>query len=255
VKKPAADLPAKAGSYKSVASGFSRKQVQSTLAALKALANTRVLDDLSARYGIFAKKAYGVSMANMLKMAKQIGSDHDLAVALWETGWYEARMLATLIDDPDQVSAAQMDRWCGDFDSWAICDTACFKLFDRVPHAWKKVKPWCTKKDEFVRRGGFALLACLALHDREGGNQPFLEGLKLVERGATDERNFVKKGVSWALRSIGRRNAALRSAATEVAERLADSENPASRWVGKDALRDLSIRRTAVRRKGGGRKH
>ena len=228
--------------------------VKATLSALERLGTSRVLDDMSARYGIFAKKAYGVSMANLLKMAKQIGPDHDLAVALWETGWYEARMLATLIDDPARVSAAQMERWCREFDSWAICDTACFKLFDRVPHAWKKVKPWCSKKDEFVRRGGFALLACLALHDREAANQPFLEGLKLVERGATDERNFVKKSVSWAIRSIGRRNPALRAAATTLAVRLAQSDQAASRWVGKDALRDLSIRRTAVRRKGGGRK-
>lgn len=231
-----------------------KQDVKMTLAALERLGNSRVLDDMSSRYGIFAKKAYGVSMANMLKLAKGIGRNHELAVGLWETGWYEARMLATLIDDPARVTAAQMDRWCHDFDSWAICDTACFKLFDQVPHAWKKVKPWCAKKDEFVRRGGFALLACLALHDKAAPNGPFLDGLRLIERGAGDDRNFVKKGVSWALRSIGRRNQALRTAATELARSLADSDEPARRWVGKDALRDLSIRQPAVRRKGGSRK-
>ena len=133
-----------------------------------------------------------------------------------------------------------MDRWCRDFDNWGICDTVCFKLFDQSPHAWAKVTAWSRKTGEFEKRAAFALLASLAGHDKTSGDRPFLDGLRLVERAATDERNFVKKGVSWALRRIGTRNAALRAAAIEVSARLANSSNPAARWVGKDGLRDLT---------------
>lgn len=187
------------------------------------------------------KKYYGVSMANLKALAKRLGRDHDLALALWETGWYEARMLASLVDQPERVTVAQMDRWVKDFDNWGICDTVCFCLFDRSPHAHGRVERWCGKRNEFEKRAGFALLACLALHDKTSGDEPFVRGLLLVEQGAGDDRNFVKKGVSWALRAIGLRNAALRKAAVEVAGRLAVASESAggARWVGKDALRAL----------------
>jgi 3-methyladenine DNA glycosylase AlkD len=133
-----------------------------------------------------------------------------------------------------------MDHWCRDFDNWAICDTVCFQLFDRTPHAWAKVAQWHDKRAEFVKRAAFALIASLAGHDKQAGDEPFLEGLRLVERAASDERNFVKKGVSWALRGTGRRNAPLHAAAMAVARRLAESADAAARWVGRDALRDLS---------------
>jgi 3-methyladenine DNA glycosylase AlkD len=133
-----------------------------------------------------------------------------------------------------------MDRWCRDFDSWAICDTACFHLFDRTAHAWRKVALWANRRDEFVKRAAFALLASLALHDKETEDEPFARCLPLIERAADDSRNFVKKGVSWALRGIGRRSASLHMAAVELAQRLADSSTPAARWVGKDALRELT---------------
>jgi 3-methyladenine DNA glycosylase AlkD len=133
-----------------------------------------------------------------------------------------------------------MDRWCKDFDNWGICDTLCFCLFDRTPHAWAKVAQWRNKRDEFQKRAAFALLASLAGHDKSASDEKFLEGLKFIEEGAADERNFVKKGVNWALRRIGTRNAALRAAAVEVAGRLAESKDAAPRWVGKDALRELT---------------
>ena len=133
-----------------------------------------------------------------------------------------------------------MDTWCDDFDNWAICDTACFALFDRTPHAWAKVEKWARSRDEFVRRAAFALLASLTVHDKRAGDEPFAKGLVLVERAASDERNFVKKAVNWALRSIGKRSAALNRAAIDVAKRLGESTNPAARWVGKDALRELA---------------
>ena len=198
-----------------------------------------------ARYGIVAKKIYGVSVKDLRAFAKQYRGDHELALQLWDTGSHEARMLAAFIDDPAAVTSAQMDRWARDFENWADCDTTCFHLFDRSPLAWRKVELWSTRRSEFVKRAAFALLASLALHDRETGDARFLTALPLIEREAHDDRNFVKKGVSWALRSIGHRNARLRKAAIKVAERLAKSKDASERWVGKDTLRDLT--RSTVR--------
>jgi 3-methyladenine DNA glycosylase AlkD len=196
--------------------------------------------DGMARYAIVAPKAFGVSMATMQQLAKRIGRDHDLAAALWATGWYEAQMLTAFVDEPERVTAAQMDRWAKDFDNWAVCDTLCFKLFDRTPHARRKIEQWSTRREEFVKRAAFALLASVALHDKRAPDAPFVRGLRLIERAADDERNFVKKGVSWALRSVGARNSTLHKKSLELAKRLAESSNPAARWVGKDTLRDLT---------------
>jgi 3-methyladenine DNA glycosylase AlkD len=140
-----------------------------------------------------------------------------------------------------------MDRWARDFDNWAICDTLCFHLFDRTPHAWKKVEQWSRHREEFVKRAAFALLASVALHDKNAPDAPFTRSLRLVEQAATDDRNFVKKAVSWALRSIGRRNRVLHAPAVDAARRLSESAEPAARWVGKDALRELT--RAAVRKR------
>ena len=136
-----------------------------------------------------------------------------------------------------------MDRWARDFDNWAVCDTACFHLFDRTPHAFDRSTRWAGRREEFVKRAGFALLASVALHDKKAADEPFLRALPLIERAADDERNFVKKGVSWALRGIGKRNAKLQAAATEVAQRLSTSPHPAARWIGKDALREFAKRK------------
>jgi 3-methyladenine DNA glycosylase AlkD len=193
-----------------------------------------------ARYAIVAPKVYGVSMATMQSLAKELGRDHDLAVALWKTGWYEARMLTAFVADPAKLTAAQMDAWTKEFDNWAVCDTLCFKLYDKSPLAWRKVDQWSGRKDEFVNRAGFALLASLAVHDKRAPDEPFIERLPLIERAATDSRNFVKKGVSWALRSIGHRNQKLNKAAKDLATKLAGSGDASARWVGKDALKDLS---------------
>src|SRR5262245_15588931 len=169
-----------------------------------------------ARYGLPADRAFGVSVGAIRATAKQLGRDHQLAIALWRSGWYEARMLATMVDDPALVTPAQMDSWCEDFDSWGICDTACFVLFDRSPHAFRKVAEWAHRKEEFVRRGAFALLASLALHDKSSTDAPFMKCFPLIERAARDDRNFVKKGVSWALRGVGSRSAALHRRAIAV---------------------------------------
>ena len=196
--------------------------------------------DGMARYAIVAPKAFGVSVGDIRALGKTVGRDHALADALWKTGWYEARMLVGFVADPARVTPAQMDRWARDFDNWAICDHLCFHLFDRTPHAWRKIAQWGRSRDEFVKRAAFALLASVALHDKEAPDARFLATLPLVERAAADERNFVKKGVSWALRGVGRRNKALHGPAVAVARRLAASDASAPRWVGKDALRELT---------------
>lgn len=214
--------------------------INAALAWLEEHSSPKIRDEMLPRYGINAPKAFGVSVANLHKLAKIVGRNHEFALALWETGWYEARMLAALVDEPERVTPSQMDKWCRDFDNWGICDTVCFHLFDRVPHAYGKVEQWARRRDEFVRRGAFALMASLALHDKQASDENFTKWFPLIEEGANDDRNFVKKGVSWALRGIGKRNAKLKSAAIKVAQRLASSSQASARWVGKDALRDLS---------------
>jgi 3-methyladenine DNA glycosylase AlkD len=205
-----------------------------------------------ARYGIVAEKVFGVSVGTLRSLSKELGRDHELALALWDSGWYEARMLTAFVDEPDRVTPAQMDRWCRDFDNWAICDALCFHLFDKTPHAFAKVKQWAKRKDEFEKRAAFALLASVAAHDKSAPEEAFVRCLPLVERAAIDERNFVKKGVSWALRGIGHRTPTLHAAAIALAQRLAASAEPAARWVGKDTLRDLQrplvLRKVAARR-------
>jgi len=216
-----------------------KNEVREVLAELKRLASKRVRDEMGPRYGIHTKKAFGVPVGVMQKVAKRYGRNHELALALWDTGWYEARMVASFVDEPERVTPAQMDRWCRDFDNWGIVDTVCFKLFDRTPHAFEKVEQWSRRSDEFGKRAGVVLLACLALHDKSAGDAAFARCLPLVERAASDERNFVKKGVSWALRAIGRRNRKLYAAAVVMARRLAASKETAAKWVGKDVLREL----------------
>ena len=199
------------------------------------------------RFAIPSNKAFGVSVAALRIEAKELGRSHELATALWASGWYEARMLACFVDEPAQVSAAQMDRWCRDFDNWAIVDTACFALFDATPHAWGKVAAWAGKRAEFEKRAAFALLWSLAVHDKTAGDAPFIDGLKLIEQAAADPRNFVKKAVNMALRAIGKRNPALNAAAVETATRLGASSDATARWIGKHALVELTSPAMAAR--------
>jgi 3-methyladenine DNA glycosylase AlkD len=228
-----------------------KKEAQAVLSSLERMGTRHDRENL-AKFGITASKAFGVSVANIRVLAKRLGRNHELAAALWETGWYEARMLTSFVDDPARVTPSQMDRWCRDFDNWGICDTVCFHLFDKTPHAGAKVVQWSDSRHEFVKRAAFALLASLALHDKRAGDELFVRCLPLVERAATDERNFVKKGVSWALRLIGRRNLALNAAAVDVARRLSASPAAAARWVGRDAFKELTsplvLRKLAARR-------
>jgi len=195
-----------------------------------------------ARYAIPQDNALGVSMADMKKLAKEMGRDHALATALWDSGIYEARTVACLVEEPALVTGAQMERWCKAFDSWAIVDTACFNLFDRVAPRWDKLQPWAAKQGEFQKRAGFALLWALALHDRQADDAQFRAGLDLIDAHAGDGRNFVKKAVAMALGAVGRRNAGLAKASLALATRLAASDDPARRWIGKDARKALAAR-------------
>lgn len=214
------------------------ERLDEALGALRKRASKTTRDGM-ARFAIPSDNALGVSMSDIQAIAKRVGHDHDLADALWATGIYEARTLAAYVDDPEKVTAAQMDRWCRDFDNWAIVDTLCFVLFDRTPHAWRKVVQWSSRRGEYEKRAAFALLASMALHGRLADDATAVEGLKLIERAASDERNFVIKGASWALRSIGRRNLSVHAQAVALCKRLAASDVASERWLGKDALRDL----------------
>ncbi|HEY5712231.1 MAG TPA: DNA alkylation repair protein [Allosphingosinicella sp.] len=212
--------------------------LEEALAALEGRGEARIRDGLG-RYGVStADRVIGVPMGGIQLVGKECGPDHALAAALWKTGVYEARMLTAYVGDPALLTSGEMNRWTRDLDNWAVCDTLCFKLFDRSPHAFDMIDRWADDPAEFVKRTAYALLASLALHDKKSGDEPFLTRLVLIEAAATDNRNFVKKGVSWALRAIGgRKSPTLRAAARELADRLSASTDRSSRWVGKDAQR------------------
>ena len=215
-----------------------KNEVEAALEWLKAHSSQTTLEGMS-RYAIPSDHAIGVAMRDIKALGSQLGRNQELAAALWKTGGYEARMLASFVGDPARITAAQMDRWCKEFDNWAICDAMCFNLFDRTPHAWDKVEKWSASKEEFVKRTAFALIWSLTVHDKAAADERFLNGLVLIERAAGDERNFVKKAVNMALRATGKRNRALHAAAVAVARRLSESSDATARWVGKDAVREL----------------
>ncbi|MEO7997122.1 MAG: DNA alkylation repair protein [Gemmatimonadaceae bacterium] len=222
----------------SVKSESSGQQANSIVTWLKRNA-TKATRDGMVRYGIPADNAFGVPVGVMLKYAKSLGRHHDVAMALWETGCYEARMMASYLSEPERMSPAQMDAWVNDFDSWAICDTVCWHAFERSPYAWEKITKWSRMSGEIQKRTGVALLATMALHIKTIDDEKFADMLSLVERAAQDERNFVSKGANWALRAIGLRSERLRHDARELAAQLSESENAWTRWVGKDALKKL----------------
>ena len=200
-----------------------------------------------ARYGIRSAKVLGISVAVIRSRAKALGRNHDLAAALWKTGVMELRLLAALVDDPALVTEAQMEAWVREFDSWALCDGVCCVLFDRTAFAASKARAWVRRRDEYVRRAGFVLMAGLATHDKSAPDRLFLSFLPLIENRASDPRNLVRKAVNWALRGIGKRNLALNAAAVEVARRLVARDEASARWVGRDALAELTSEKTLAR--------
>ncbi len=213
--------------------------VDSILQELRRRGSPKAREGMS-RFGIQTSKALGVSIPQIRDLAKKIGIDHELAQQLWITGIHEARILATMVDDPAKVSEGQMDKWALDFDSWDVVDGCCGNLFDKTKFAIGKAHEWSKRKEEYVKRAGFVLMAELAVHDKKASNKTFLDFLPVIVREASDERNFVKKAVNWAVRQIGKRNSALNAAAIRTCHEIAKSESRSAKWIAADALRELT---------------
>jgi 3-methyladenine DNA glycosylase AlkD len=192
------------------------------------------------RFGINVDRALGIKVTDLRKLARRIEKSHDLAMQLWDSGIHEARLLATMIDDPFAVTEIQMEKWVADLDSWDMVDQACNNLFRRTPFAHSKAAAWAARDEEFVKRAGFAMMAVLAVHDRSSGDTVFQEYLDLVERESSDGRNFVKKAVNWALRQIGKRSPDLWSKAMDSVGRIESQGTSSARWIAADAGRELS---------------
>lgn len=208
-----------------------------------------------ARFGIETEHALGISVTELRAYARTLGRDHDLAAALWSSGIHEARVLATLVDDPALVTEAQMDDWVADLDSWDLCDGLCGNLFDRTPFAFDKAIAWSRREEEFVKRAGFALMAWAAVHRKDTDDAPFVGFLPRIEAEATDDRTYVKKAVNWSLRQIGKRNATLNRRAIATARRIGRIDARAARWIAADALRELqseAVRERLARRGSSG---
>ncbi len=212
--------------------------VKEILDKLKSQARPDQLEGM-ARYGMKPDRRLGVSVPYMRKLAKETGRDHKLALELWQTGIVEARMVAALVDEPDKVTEQQMEDWVRDFNSWDVCDQVCMNLFEKSPLAWKKVRDWSEREEEFVKRAAFSLIACLAWHNKTADDEKFMEWLTIIKHGATDERNFVKKAVNWALRTIGKINTNLNKAAIATAREIQKLDSKAARWIAADAIREL----------------
>jgi 3-methyladenine DNA glycosylase AlkD len=212
--------------------------VERVVAELRRLGTKRNVEGM-ARYGIRAAKVFGVSKPKLDALAREIGKNHSLGLALWATGIQDAKILAGLISEPGKVTASQMELWVRDFDNWDTCDGTCCHLFVFAKDAWPKAFAWTKREEEFQKRAGFALAAYLAYRDKSAGDTKHLKFLKVIEREARDERNFVRKAVNWALRNIGKRNPRLNRAAIAAARRLMKKESRAARWIAADGLREL----------------
>jgi 3-methyladenine DNA glycosylase AlkD len=206
---------------------------------LKSLSDPRAVEGM-ARFGINPHNTYGVSVPNLRKTAREAGKDHALALQLWESGIHEARILASMVDDPKAVTEEQVESWVKGFDSWDVCDQCCMNLFDKTPFAYRKAVEWSSREEEFVKRAGFALMARLAQSDEKAKDEQLEEFLPIIKREASDNRNFVRKAVNWALRQIGKRNAHLNELAIETAREIQQMDSKSARWIASDALRELT---------------
>lgn len=206
---------------------------------LKSHANPDALAGM-ARYGIRTDNTLGIKIPTLRKIARDIGKNHDLAGDLWNTGIHEARILAAYVDEPKQVTESQMERWVSEFDSWDICDQVCSNLFDRTPFAYRKALEWSRREAEFIKRAGFVLMASLSVHDKKASPDKFRQFFPAILEAATDERNYVKKAVNWALRQIGKRSLELNTEAIQLAQEIKRVDSNSARWIASDALRELT---------------
>ena len=214
-------------------------QFEEVLDRLKTLANPEAVDKMK-RFGITANNTYGVSIPDLRILSKEIGKNHPLALKLWSSGIHDARLLASLIDDPKKVTEQQMESWAQDFNSWDICDQCANNLFRKTQFAYQKVAEWSSRKEEFIKRTGFAILASLAVHDKKKEDKEFIKFLEIIKMEATDERNFVKKAINWALRQIGKRNLNLNRKAIETANEIKTIDSKSAKWIASDAIRELT---------------
>jgi len=216
-----------------------RMDSDAILCRLRSLSNQENVAGM-ARFGINTKNTYGISIPDLRKIAKEVGRNHELALRLWRSGIHEARILASMIDDPKKVTSVQMERWVRDFDSWDVCDQCCSNLFDKTSIASTKALEWSSRKEEFMKRAAFALMAALAAHDRTTDDSQFMAFLRVISVQSDDERNFVRKAVNWALRQIGKRSNGLNKAAIATAKKIQQHQSKSARWIAADALRELT---------------
>jgi len=221
-------------------------QYKEILDKLKILSNPKNKEGM-ARFGINIDKTFGISIPNLRNLAKQIGKDHQLAQDLWNSGYHEARILACMIDDASLINEQQMNSWVKDFDSWDVCDQVCMNLFDKSKFAQKKAVEWSKRKEEFIKRAGFSLMACLAFHDKKMKDEEFNKFFEIIKRESTDDRNFVKKAVNWALRQIGKRNLKLNRIAIQTAKDIQKMESKTAKWIAADALRELKSKKKKMK--------
>ncbi len=212
--------------------------VEEVLKKLRAQAKPENVGGMT-RYGMIADRRLGVSVPDMRKIAKEVGKDHRLALELWTTGIPEAKIVASMIDEPEKLTEEQMEAWVTGINSWDICDQVCMNLFEKTPLAWKKIRDWAERDEEFVKRTAFSLIACLAWHNKEAEDEKFIELFPVIKQGATDERNFVKKAVNWALRNIGKRNPNLSKAALKAAKEIQQIDCKTAHWVASNAIKEL----------------
>jgi 3-methyladenine DNA glycosylase AlkD len=220
--------------------------LEDILNALKRHASKRNVQGM-ARFGINSRNTLGVNVPVLRDIARQHRNDHSLALQLWNTDIHEARLIAGFIDDPALVTERQIEAWVKDFDSWDICDLVCSNLIDKTTFAYMKAKEWPCRKEEYVKRAGFVLMAALSVHDKKATDKVFIEFLPIIKAGADDERNFVKKAVNWALRQIGKRNLRLNQKAVMAAKDILRSGSRSGRWIASDALRELTDKNTLAR--------
>ncbi|MCK4366238.1 MAG: DNA alkylation repair protein [Thermoplasmatales archaeon] len=221
---------------------------EEVISQLKSMGSARNIEGMG-RFGIKTENNLGVSVTTLRNYAKKIGTNHNLAVKLWESGIRDARMVAACIEDSKTVSEEQIDKWVNDFDSWDICDYCCGHLIDKTPFAYKKAKEWSGRKEEFQKRAGFALMAWLAVHDKKTDDSEFEEFLKIIKKESTDERNFVRKAVNWALRNIGKRDITMNKKAVEIAKEIQKIDSKSARWIANDAIRELTSEKVKQRLK------
>jgi 3-methyladenine DNA glycosylase AlkD len=215
---------------------------------LKSKSRKDQLEGMS-RYGINIDNRLGVSIPDIRRIAKEFGKNHKVALELWKTGIADAKITAALIDEVEKVTIKQMDEWVKDFNSWDICDQVCMNLFDKTIYAWDKVVEWSNRDEEFVKRAAFSLLACLAWHDKNASNERFIEFFPIIKSNINDNRNYVKKAISWSLRHIGKRNLELHKIVLNFSDEIKKLESKNARWIASDVIRDLNSISTKKRLK------